>query len=522
MHEQTKRNLDYYGRWPEGAADYARYMAAPRFRAHVVVEQLRSKRPASVLDLGCGEGTLLLQIREALGSGVRLAGVDLSEGQIAENRRSHPEVEWIAGNIEDESLVLERQYEAIVATEVIEHLADPGAFLRAARRFAAPGASLVLTTQSGRMSETERRVGHFRHFTREEMTRLLESAGWQVERVWNAGFPFHNLSKWAANLSPEQTMRGFGTKPYGWGQRAVAATLRGLFTLNSRRRGAQLFALAHNGAATRSSDAETADAFAQSWNRIGSVYTDDQFRDWFAPITPDDLRGSTVIELGFGNGSLLDHVARCVPARLVGIDYGDTIEQTRRNLKDAPVAVELSRGDLTTASLGEFDIAYCIGVLHHLERPDDGFRAVLRHTRPGGRFHCSVYSYEGNALVRLIVEPVRRVASRLPWWVTKYLIALPMVTPYYLIAKTLRALRLDGEGSPLRWLPLWGYTRWIAPHRFGFFHHVAFDQLVTPRTRYLDRRTIERWLADPELEPGSQYMILRNGNSWKFGGKKRR
>lgn len=272
---------------------------------------------------------------------------------------------------------------------------------------------------------------------------------------------------------------------------------------------------------TDAPDLQTARAFAESWNRIGSVYSREQFLDWLDPLTPDDLRGQTVVELGFGNGSLLQHVAQCAPARLAGIELGDTIEQTRRNLAGASCPIDLHRGDLTTANLGEFDVAYCIGVLHHLDDPDAGFTSVLRHTKSGGRFHCWVYAYEGNGVVRWFVDPVRRIASRLPWWMTKYLIALPLVAPYFVYAKLLRVLRLDGPDSPARWLPLFHYTRWIAGERLRFFHHVAFDQLVTPRTRYIRRDTVERWVGRAEVDRDSTYLIFRNANSWKFGGRKR-
>jgi hypothetical protein len=53
-----------------------------------------------------------------------------------------------------------------------------------------------------------------------------------------------------------------------------------------------------------------------------------------------------------------------------------------------------------------------------------------------------------------------------------------------------------------------------------FFRHVAFDQLVTPQTKYIDRATIENWLAANEkVDFTNTYLIFRNGNSWKFGGK---
>jgi SAM-dependent methyltransferase len=274
-----------------------------------------------------------------------------------------------------------------------------------------------------------------------------------------------------------------------------------------------------------SSDLATAQAFANSWNRAGQgpVYSRQQFLEWLAPLDPHSFSGKTVIELGFGNGSHLYHMAGYAPSRLCGIELGDTIEQTRKNLEHvSTMTVELYRDDLTQVNLGEFDLAYCIGVLHHLGDPEKGFHAVLRHTRPGGHFHCWVYAHEGNALIIHVVDPIRRIACRLPWWLTKYAVALPLVTPYYAWAKLLgwHARRNSEPSRLLRRFPLYEYTLWIAERPFRFFHHVAFDQLVTPRTVYIKRSEIERWLRHPSIDPQSVYIIFRNGNSWKFGGKK--
>lgn len=272
-------------------------------------------------------------------------------------------------------------------------------------------------------------------------------------------------------------------------------------------------------------DSRTADAFASSWNTVGegSVYTRDQFLDWMAPMDPSSLAGKSVLEMGFGNGSLLFHMGDYGPKRLAGVELGDTHEQTRRNLAHLPPGMlELHKGDLTTVQLGQFDFVYCIGVLHHLDDPRAGFDAVVRHTRPGGRFHCWVYAEEGNGVVIHVVDPIRRLACKLPWWLTKYGVALPLAVPYFAYAKTVRRMSLAG-GTAERLashLPLAEYSKWIARREFPFFHHVAFDQLVTPKTWYLSRATVESFLRHPDVDPKSVYLERRNGNSWKFGGRR--
>ncbi len=269
-----------------------------------------------------------------------------------------------------------------------------------------------------------------------------------------------------------------------------------------------------------SGDLQTASAFAKSWNTLpaGSVYTRVQFEEWLSPIVEDDVRGRDVLELGCGNASLLVHMTGWSPRRLEGVDLGDSVRSARRNMGATGFGNwTVRRADLVTYTSPGFDVVYCIGVLHHLARPRQGLEAVIRNTRPGGRFHCWVYAREGNGVIVYLVEPLRRLCSRFPWWLTKYLVATPLAVPFFLYAKALARLP---RWKLLERLPLHAYSLWIARREFGFFRHVAFDQLVTPRTVYLRRETIEEWLRGCSvLEPESTYLILRNGNSWKFGGR---
>lgn len=239
-------NREFYGAVFDGQTDYWRYMAAPRHRVSVILEELRRAGPKAVVDLGCGNGVLLEEVAQAV-PGAKLTGIDLSEAQIALNRRRRPEIEWHAADLERQvpgDAALSGSFDAVTALEILEHVADPSAFLTRARELARPGGQLFLSTQSGPVRETEKRVGHVQHFTPQQIAQALEGAGWQVVRVWNTGYPFHDLSKWYANRNPDASMDRFGSQKYGFYEHTVCALLRAAFRLNSRRRGAQLFAVA--------------------------------------------------------------------------------------------------------------------------------------------------------------------------------------------------------------------------------------------------------------------------------------
>jgi SAM-dependent methyltransferase len=240
-------NRAYYGRPTPGLHDYWTRMAAPRERAATFLDLLASQPPRHVVDLGCGNGQLLAEIRVRFREAA-LTGIDLAERQIAANRRTQPTVRWLALDLERPEQIpaeLQGAFDAVVAAEIIEHLADPAAFLASARALARPGAGrLLLSTQSGPVRETERRVGHLRHFSAEALAGLVEGAGWRCESVWNCGFPFHDLSKWWANRDPDATMSRFSGQAYGVREKLLCAALRLAFRLNSRRRGAQLYAVA--------------------------------------------------------------------------------------------------------------------------------------------------------------------------------------------------------------------------------------------------------------------------------------
>jgi 2-polyprenyl-3-methyl-5-hydroxy-6-metoxy-1,4-benzoquinol methylase len=85
--------------------------------------------PASLLDVGCGEGVLTAEWAERLGTG-RIVGIDLDDPKLRAEweRRSRPNLEFRVEEATSLSFA-DDEFDLAAAIEVLEHVPDPAATL---------------------------------------------------------------------------------------------------------------------------------------------------------------------------------------------------------------------------------------------------------------------------------------------------------------------------------------------------------------------------------------------------------
>ncbi len=233
----------------------------------------------------------------------------------------------------------------------------------------------------------------------------------------------------------------------------------------------------------------TAERFGYEWNEFSDFQFDEEevsLRTWFQPRRLEDLAGLNVLEAGCGMGRHATIASHYGVKTLVGLDLGSAVEAAFRNTRHLP-AVCIVQGDIYHPPLKPkaFDAAFSLGVLHHLPDPGQGFRALADSVRDGGWFQVWVYGREGNGWIVYLVDPIRRLTSRMPMGLLK-LLSLLLSIPLLLSARTLYQLPWLGTR-----LPYSSYIRWLASFSLPKVHAIVLDHALTPVAHYMSRGDVE-------------------------------
>ena len=191
-------HLSDYG-WSEQAPHTEDYLHAPlqlllREFVPTPARQWSPAQPPAVLDLGCGNGALA---EELLRWGYDPIGIDPSTSGIAQARRGLPSIPFHQATA-DTAAIAQLQlpaFDAVVSTEVVEHVYSPRQWAAAAYAALKPGGVLICSTPyhgylkncalaiSGKLDAHFTALwdgGHIKFWSRRTLTALLQEAGFQV------------------------------------------------------------------------------------------------------------------------------------------------------------------------------------------------------------------------------------------------------------------------------------------------------------------------------------------------------
>lgn len=193
--------------------EYMRLVTGPRLR---------------VLDVGCAQGTLAMQLAEA---GHDVTAVDIRQHFLdyAASRYERGQIRFLCANILNDEI--DGEYDLVFANQIIEHLVYPEALLSRLRARLAPGGRLVVATpnhayfinrlpsfaelgdpqQWEYMQFTADGDGHFYLYTGDELLAAFRKVGFQTselrffETPWISG---HYKVRFLHRVLPEAILRG--------------------------------------------------------------------------------------------------------------------------------------------------------------------------------------------------------------------------------------------------------------------------------------------------------------------------
>lgn len=222
-----------------------------RLISEIIADSVKPGDLLRVCDIGSGQGDLIARLSRALPRG-EFVGLELSTSGVEIARKKTATARFFVEDVftgNPTALGLAHWATHAVCSEVLEHVDDPVAFLRAAREYLAPGATLVVTVPGGPMSQFDKYIGHRQHFTPESIRSILENGGFDAKRVILAGFPFFNLYRLTVILSGKRlinAVRSDGDSQTSWAARIAMRVYHALFRFNFHhsKRGWQVIAIA--------------------------------------------------------------------------------------------------------------------------------------------------------------------------------------------------------------------------------------------------------------------------------------
>src|SRR4029077_6343913 len=177
-----------------------------QWRHRLLVRALKREggRVRNALEIGCGNGVARDMLERDLG--IPVDGCDLNRTALETAKPGKGKL-FVYNILDQEPSLLDR-YDAVFLLDVLEHIDDDFAFLRAALRHLRSGGLVVVNVPANMLlfSDYDRAAGHLRRYTTASLRTLLRKSGVEGETIQRWG-----LSMVPLLLARKVMLRGANT-----------------------------------------------------------------------------------------------------------------------------------------------------------------------------------------------------------------------------------------------------------------------------------------------------------------------
>ncbi|MGB0496689.1 MAG: class I SAM-dependent methyltransferase, partial [Kangiellaceae bacterium] len=187
----------------------------------------------------------------------------------------------------------------------------------------------------------------------------------------------------------------------------------------------------------------------------------------------------------------------------LAIDLDDrTLNAAKQNLKPFSHATIDKRSAYEINEDSKFDVAFSIGVLHHVEFPERALESMIKAVKPGGKILVWLYGYENNEKLIRYFNPFRKLLfSKLPLSVVFF-----FSTPLTAILWCLLRLGLNQTE----------YLRLIRQFSFRHLKAIVYDHMVPRIAKYYKKEEARAFFENAGLIDVQLHWV--NEMSWTVLG----
>lgn len=249
------------------------------------------------------------------------------------------------------------------------------------------------------------------------------------------------------------------------------------------------------------------DRFGYEWGHYKTMlgYYEVQFRRWLPFMDKDDWKGKIFLDVGCGMGRNSYWPLTYGASEGFSIDVDlNSLESAKSTLSGFPNSHVEFISAYEIPYKDKFDIAFSIGVIHHLESPLEAIRGMVRSVKPGGKVAIWVYGYENNQWLIFLLNPLRKLFfSKLPIGIVHHLSLYP--TCVLFVALRIYKFKLE-------------YLRLISKFDFDHLRSIVFDQMLPRIANYWSKSEALQLMQNAKLQDIEISHV--NEMSWAVIGTK--